>query len=88
MTRGIGKSATKILQIVLPFLQNTFHGFRWFFRISHQIFQKNCGKKMLKRWPELYGLVLAESAEKRKNQFKVSIKKNLKCRLRQIFDLY
>ena len=33
-------------------------------------------KKMLKRWPELYGLVLAESAEKRKNQFKVSIKKS------------
>ena len=28
ITRGIGKSTTKILQIALPFLQNTFHG--WF----------------------------------------------------------
>ena len=49
MTRGIGKSTTKTLQIALPFLQNTFHGFRWFFRISHQICQKICGKKNVKK---------------------------------------
>jgi len=46
-------------------------------------------KKMSKRWPELYGLVLAESAEKRKNQLKVYLlKKTPKCSLRQIFNLY